>query len=297
VTALLLTGLACALGAAVSYGVASVLQAVGARGTRRTDSLDPRLLVRLAGTPTYVVGLALDVAGFGLTLVAARTLPLFVVQAVVAGFVAVTAVLGAVFLQMPLRRSDRFGLALVLTGLVLVCLSATGERPVPVSGWWQWALLGGVVLLLTVGHLLGRLQDVRGALALGVVAGLAFGATSTAARMVPAAAPQSSPGVWLLHAGAQPATWAMVLAGGLGMLAYASALQRGSVTQATAPLVVAETVAPALFGFWVLGDQARPGWEWIAVSGFVVAVAGALVLARHAEIPDRATPTPLERTA
>ena len=39
------------------------------------------------------------------------------------------------------------------------------------------------------------------------------------------------------------------------MLTYSIALQRGTVTQATAPLVVGETVAPALVGLLLLGDQ------------------------------------------
>ncbi|MCW2711457.1 MAG: putative integral rane protein, partial [Marmoricola sp.] len=59
--------------------------------------------------------------------------------------------------------------------------------------------------------------------------------------------------------------------------------QRGSVTRATAPLVVGETLAPALVGLWFLGDQSRPGWQWAAVAGFVLAVVGALSLSRYGE--------------
>jgi hypothetical protein len=69
------TGLPLALGAALCYGVGSVLQAAAARSTARSDSLDPGLLVRLASSRFYVVGVGLDVAGFVLTLVAARVLP------------------------------------------------------------------------------------------------------------------------------------------------------------------------------------------------------------------------------
>ena len=81
-----------------------------------------------------------------------------------------------------------------------------------------------------------------------------------------------------------PATYALVAAGVLAMLTYSIALQRGTVTQATAPLVVGETVAPALVGLLLLGDQARPGWGWVAVVGFALAVAGAVSLARHGEL-------------
>ena len=63
-----------------------------------------------------------------------------------------------------------------------------------------------------------------------------------------------------------PATYALVVAGVVAMLTYSIALQRGTVTQATAPLVVGETVAPALVGLLLLGDHARPGWGWVALS-------------------------------
>ncbi len=74
------------------------------------------------------------------------------------------------------------------------------------------------------------------------------------------------------------------MAGVLAMLTYSIALQRGSVTQATAPLVVGETVAPALVGLLLLGDHARPGWGWVAILGFSLSVAGAVSLARHGEL-------------
>ena len=60
----------------------------------------------------------------------------------------------------------------------------------------------------------------------------------------------------------------------LAMLTYSTALQRGTVTQATAPLVVGETVAPALVGLLLLGDEPRQGWGWAATLGFALAVGG-----------------------
>ena len=55
-----------------------------------------------------------------LSIAAVRTLPLFVVQSIVASFLAVTAILGAIVLHMPLRRADKIGLGVVIGGLVLV---------------------------------------------------------------------------------------------------------------------------------------------------------------------------------
>ena len=137
---------------------------------------------------------------------------------------------------------------------------------------------------------LARLPGPRGAAALGSVAGLAFGATAVASRMLPG---DLSPGNILGELDtllASPTTYALVLAGVVAMLTYSIALQRGSVTQATAPLVVGETVAPALVGLFLLGDHARPGWGGVAAVGFVLSVAGAVSLARHGEIEPAPSP-------
>lgn len=57
-------------------------------------------------------------------------------------------------------------------------------------------------------------------------------------------------------------------------------MQRGSVTVATAGMVLAETAGPAVVGVVWLGDRPRDGLQWPAVAGFVAAVVGALVLTR-----------------
>ena len=282
----MLTGLLGAFGAAVAYGVGSVLQAVAARRTSAAEGLDPRLMLRLVRSWRYLLGVGLDVVGFALSIAAVRTLPLFVVQSIVASFLAITAVLGAIVLKMPLRRSDWVGLGVVVSGLVLVGLSAAEDSAVSANRTTEWAVLAAVVVLGAVAVPLGRLRGRAGAAALGAVAGLAFGATSVAARVLPGSlAPDEllgSLGVLV----ASPATYALVGAGVLALLTYSTALQRGTVTEATAPLVVGETVLPALVGLLLLGDEPRAGWGWVAVVGFVLAVAGALSLSRHGEISE-----------
>jgi hypothetical protein len=49
-------------------------------------------------------------------------------------------------------------------------------------------------------------------------------------------------------------------------------------------MVVGETVLPAVVGVVVLGDEAKHGWVPVAVGGFVLAVGGALALARFGEL-------------
>jgi len=290
-------GLVCAFATAACYGVGSVLQAVAARRTAATEGLDPRLMLRLARSWLYLVGLALDGLGFALTLVAVQSLPLFVVQAVVASFLAITAVLGAVFLHMPLSRRDWVGLAVVISGLVLVGLSAAEDSHVTAGRWVQWGVLVACVLLAALAPVFGRMTGAASAAGLGGVAGLAFGATSVAARMLPDGLAISHPWTSLRLLATSPTTYALAVAGTVALLAYSTALQRSTVTVATAPLVVGETIAPALVGITLLGDRPREGWAWAAVLGFALAVGGAVGMARHGEIEDVVTDQEPDRRA
>ncbi|MBO0917205.1 hypothetical protein J1C73_23725, partial [Streptomyces laculatispora] len=89
----------CALGSAVCFGTASVLQAVAARAAAEPGSggagVDPALLLRALRQWRYVAGLALDGLGFVLQIIALRSLPIYAVGAALAASLAVTAVVAA----------------------------------------------------------------------------------------------------------------------------------------------------------------------------------------------------------
>jgi drug/metabolite transporter (DMT)-like permease len=267
----------CAVGAAIGYGLASVLQARGARSVPATEGVDPRLLVRLTRSAPFLAGVALDTLAFVLQLVALRTLPIFLVQATVAANLAVTALGATILLRERLGRFEWGAVVAVCVGLAALAAGAgaEGARRPPVG--FFIGLTGAVAVLVLVA-LAGRWLPQRGRTAwLGAGAGIAFGVVALAARTLPSLDP-----VRLL---VEPATY-LVLAGGvLGFLLYTTALQGGSVTAATAAVVVGETIIPAVLGVLVLGDRARPGAVWLAVGGFVLAVAGALSLSRFGE-PD-----------
>ncbi|NUS10618.1 MAG: hypothetical protein HOY69_04290, partial [Streptomyces sp.] len=97
-----------ALGAAVFFGVASVLQAMGARAAEpgSGSGVDTRLLARALAQRVYIAGLALDAVGFGMELVALRRLPIYAVGAALAGSLAVTAVAAGRLLHVRLHRAE-----------------------------------------------------------------------------------------------------------------------------------------------------------------------------------------------
>src|SRR3954451_6175052 len=102
----MLLGLLGAFGCAVAYGIATVVQAVATRRVETVEGFDPRLLIRLSHSVPFVASLALDALGFAASVLALRTLPLFLVQAAVASSVGVTALVAARWLDVRLGRRE-----------------------------------------------------------------------------------------------------------------------------------------------------------------------------------------------
>ncbi|MBB5797071.1 DMT family transporter [Streptomyces caelestis] len=267
----------CALGAAACFGTATVLQAMAARAVATGPGGDVALLWRALRQWRYLVGLGVDGLGFVLQIVALRSVPIYAVGAALAASLAVTAVVAARLLKVRLSRMEWAAVGVVCAGLALLGLAsgAEGDEAGPVRlKWAMLAAAGGVLLLGAAGR---RLPERGRALALGLGAGLGFGVVEVAVRLIDGL----TPGALFTN----PAAYALLLGGGAAFLLLTSALQRGSVTTATAGLVLGETVAPALIGVVWLGDRTRPGLGWLAVLGFAVAVAGALALSRFGEAP------------
>jgi drug/metabolite transporter (DMT)-like permease len=270
-------GLACALFAALGYGSASVLQSVAARKAESSPGLDPQLLVRLARSTPYVLGLGLDAAAFLASLVALRTLPLFLVQSAVAASVGVTAVIAAA-IGVRLRSREIASLVILGVGLLLLAASAQPEQGRPLTLTVRWGLLSCVVVLGAAGALAARSKRRSSTSALAVLGGLAFTIVAVSARSLTVPSP-------LWHVLADPGLWAILALGGLGMLLFTTALQRGSVTSATALTFAVETIVPAGIGLAFLGDSTRPGFALVAAVGFILTIAGTLALASDPALP------------
>jgi len=270
-------GLLAALASAVCYGVASVLQAIAARTAVQTRGVDPRLLLRLVRRVPFLGGVLLDIGGFVAQFAALRAVPVFLVQAALAANLAVTAVVAVPVLGTRLQRREWIAVAAVTAGLGMLAVSAGAEGHGVMRGSLRLALLGSVVLLAVAGFAAGRLPDPARSAVLGVVAGLSFGVVALAARALTDLSPA--------HLIRDPASYAALCGGLAAFLFYATGLQRGAVTITTAAVVVGETILPAAVGVLVLGDRTRTGLAPLAVAGFLVAVTGALALARFGQAP------------
>jgi hypothetical protein len=147
-------------------------------------------------------------------------------------------------------------------------------------------VLGVIVALAVIAGsavVASRYDGAEATAVLGLMAGFGFAGVSVCARVLPDLEPSTVVG--------SPATYALGLSGGLAFLIYSLALQRGTVTGATGPMIVTQTVTPAMIGVLWLGDNIRPGWTAPAIVSFAVTAVGAVALARFERAPDhRAVP-------
>ncbi|MFD5255181.1 hypothetical protein ACFWM5_20340 [Streptomyces bobili] len=281
----MLIGLLTAVAASVCYGTGSVLQAVGSRRSARSGAATtastqfggPSLssTAKAAMTWEFIVGTILDFVGFALGALAARLLPLFLSQAVISANLVVTAVLSVRLLRIRLTRAEWTSIGVVCGALVLLATAAGEEgsgHGVPIATHW-W-LLAISLALMAGGTLAVRLLGPHAAILAGLLSGLGFGALGVGVRVLNGVTP-FDPAAMLTD----PALYAIVTAGVGGMYLHTVALQIGSVNGATAALVVGETVLPGAIGVLWLGDASRAGLAWMAVLGFVLAVAGAVAVA------------------
>ena len=281
--------MAAALVAALCYGIAAVMQAMAVQAaSRRTansaqksrlGTVDPGLVVRMLHQWPFIASLGLDLIGFFAQLVALRQLPLFAAQAIIAGNLAVTAVFAAWLMHLELAWREWLAVGGVILGVGMLGSSAGAHAVTGVSPQFKLALIVAVAGIAVAGVAASRLREPTRTPMLGAIAGLGYGVLAVAARVLP--------GFSLHQLIRDPAAYALAAAGIVSFMLYATALEGGSVTVATAAVVLAETTPPAVVGVMLLGDQTRPGLGGVAVLGFSLAIVCAVALARFGETDEQ----------
>lgn len=268
----MLLGLLGALVAAFAYGAATIVQAVGVTRMKAAPE-GASLLQRARAGWLYAVGLALDGLGFLASAGALRSLPLFLVQSIIAGSVALTAVLAVVVLKTRLSRREIGALVGVAIGLVMLALCAKEGAAHGIPNWLGVTLLVLAFALLPLVYVGYR---ARRSSVLALTAGLGFAGVAVAARILP----------WdghFTHALTSASLWALLLHADIATLAYGLALDAGEATSVAAITFATETVVPAIIGLALLGDEIRAHTWPLALAGFVVTLASCIVLAGQSE--------------
>ena len=284
----MIAGLLLALGAALTTGIASVLQGLAARRATAasSDESATESVGRLVLSPLYLSGIALDALGFGCTVVALHWLPLFLVQCAAASSVGVTALVGRRVLGTVLGRPSVVALSTLGFGLVLLASGARAEEATALARSAQWWLVIATGPVVVAGGIALH-RAVRGSGSahaggmLAAISGVSFAGTGVASRVL-------SDAHSVRAVVTAPASYALAIFGVAGMAFFAAALQRTPVTIATAALFGVETLAASAVGLLALGDSTRDGFVVPSALGFVVTLGSALFLALNDD-PDAAT--------
>jgi hypothetical protein len=206
-------------------------------------------------------------------------LPVFAVQSVLTGTVAVTAVAAHGGDPRRLPRRERAAVVAVLAGLVLVAASAAPGRTVRLPAAAEPVLLVATAVLLAVSVPVARTGR---PLLMAATAGLAFGGVALSVRAVHVAS-----SVWgsvgdLLT---EPLAYAVLALGAAGTVLLARSMRSGRVDPVVGVLSVVEVVVPGLVGLVLLGDRVRPGWAVALGLGWALTLAGVVLLARPSRAP------------
>lgn len=275
-------GLGAALGAAALFGIAAILQAVGSRRVPTESELDPRrfakFVLALLRQPPFLAALALNLTGFGLHFVALRILPLYLAQAGIAASLVVTALLATRLMSDQLSALEWSAVVAVCIGLGLLAASAGHAGDSARHHNLTVGIIIGLVVIAVLGAVASRSQHGVSTALLGFLAGLGFAGVAISARLLE----DGSIGELLRG----PTTYTLPISGGLAFILYSLALQRGSVTLATTPMIALQTIAPAAVGVFVLDDAVRSGWSAGAIGGFTLSAIGSLILVRFESVKE-----------
>ena len=260
----MLLGLLFAVAAMVLNCVAGLLQS---DATTRTSKGRP-----LAVQPRYLAGLVVDGLAWVCTVVALRNMPVFAVQAILGGSIALTALAVRWIWGTRLHLSDRLAIGACVVGLVLIAGSAGTGTPAGAGPAADIVL--GVAMFVLAGVAIA-LHNTRLAWPLALVAGLGFGGTSLAVRSV-----HVEEGAFdVVDLLSQPPTYLVIGFWLVGLITFSKALSRGNLAGVTAVFTVTEVVVPGLVAIGLLDDRIRSGWVIPFVIGLLLAAAGVVVLA------------------
>src|SRR5215467_6458563 len=128
-----------------------------AAGAGEPGRVDPGLIIRLLRQWPFILSLAIDLLGFVCQLIALRRLPLFEVQVIIAGNLAVTAVLASWLMHTMLAAREWIAVTAVVAGVGLLGSSAGSQGPAAVGDDFHLALIAALIAITLAGMAAARL--------------------------------------------------------------------------------------------------------------------------------------------
>ena len=270
-----------ALAAAVLYGVGAAVQQRQAAAVPESAAGRPRMLFLLGRQPLWLLGIAVQTAGFAAHGVALRSGRLATVQMLVSAELVVAVVILRIWSRRPLSRGS-WGAALTVVAAIAAFLALTSPGHDHAAAHPNYAVAAGLGAAITGAGALAaaavglRAAGRRRAVLLAVAAGLA---DSCSAVVTMAFSRAASHGVAAL-----PASWTVyaLVACGVGNVLLTQTAYQAGRPMVTLPVIAAITpVASVAVGIGLLGEAPSTGVAGGVAAGLAVLVTS-LALARLA---------------
>jgi hypothetical protein len=266
-----------------------VIQHVGSASVPPVDARRPlATLGALLHSPAWAAGAVLGTAGWAMHVGALAHAPLSLVQAFVAGGLALVAPIAARAIGHPLTRPERAGVAIVVVSLGLLCVGLGnpglhGRVGAPAMA----CFLGASGLAASV---LVRVRTASRPHALGLAGGVLYGAADVAIKALTGAAHA--------HGAVGVLTSPWLPAAAVATAAAFFAFQRGLQTDRAVPVIslmtAATTAVSVLGGFVVFGDPLGRSAPLVVLHllAFALVAVAAAILAPAASATSRAREEP-----
>jgi hypothetical protein len=261
----LVLGLGLAVVASLALNGSFLIQHAGSATAPEVTARRPfRTLRGLLASPLWVGGAVLGTAGWGLHVAALAHAPLSLVQAFVAGGLAVVAPIARFVLRQPLDRRER---AAVGAMVVALCMLAVGLHDPGRRASFDPAGLG--TYLAVAAAFAALLARSGRANVLGLAGGVFYGAADVAIKALTGVGPVSP---WLAAAAA-----ATVAA----FFCFQRGLQAGRAVPVIALMTGGTNLVSILGGFAVFGDPlgSTPAFAALHAAAFVLVLVAAAALA------------------
>ena len=244
-----------AIAAGCAFAFAAALQHRAAAAETDSRMGDPRLLIRLARNPYWLIANVLDVGAVVLQAAALSAGAIVVVQPLMVSGLILAVPVGAMLNNRPVSRWDMSGVivgAIALAGFVALADPTEGIDNPPLSDWA--VVLIGCGLAVAVTLMLGRvLSGVRRAISLGVATGVLYGLTAALLKTCVSllSDPLALVTSWQLYL--------LAFAGVLGFILNQNVYQSGSLAAGLTTLTLVEPIVALLVGITAFGEHLAVG--------------------------------------
>ncbi|MCU1427504.1 MAG: integral rane protein [Actinomycetia bacterium] len=270
-----------ALGSALAYALAMMLQHQSAQQVDSTLSLRPGLVVALLRRRWWLAGIAANLVAFALRAFALGHGSLVFVQPLVLSGLVFALALESMISHRPVSRREMLAGATLVAGLAVFLVAASPGRGRTTAAARSWLVLGAAITPLIALGLVAARRTIGERRAAWLAFAGAFLLAAVAALTKQSAAALSH---GLMHALTDWAPYALVVVGGLGVLLTQSAFQAGALRASLPVLSIVEPLTSIAIGESVFHERIATSTPARAaqVIGLVFLMVGVASLTRSA---------------